>query len=658
MTDIRPLLSNRIVWYVAAGLLLAQLPLLKYGQFWWRLPRNEKLAMLFVAGVFAAACIAALFFERERTWSAAGRTLVRSMAILGVFLLALAALDRNAPAYLLLPLFATLALVIPLSVSPLARSIVPVILLGAATVGVAGYAMSHVQRERPSEPTVRRSYLQTAFYTLEAMSFERYVPRPATRGGALDLLGEKVLLSTGDGALYLLDFPQGATAPIVERLRTRVPNNREEFAAAFGGSANAPTTAAEWTDAGPPRVQTWRFRVADVIAIRDANRVRLLASHHWWKGEEDCLVVRISELTVPAHEFPANVEHAEWRTFYETTPCIPMRGPMRLRGKNPFHGEEIGGRLALLDERTLLLTLGDHGFSGIESPLVFAQDPDAAYGKTMLIDLATGRSRVFTMGHRNPQGLYVTREGLIWQTEHGAQGGDEVNVLVEGGNYGWPRVTYGTNYGSTVWPIGEAQGVHDGYRAPQYAWLPSIGISPIIRIEGDALFSIWQGSLLAGSLATRSLYRLVTEGERIVLSEPIALGKRVRDILEMPDGRILVWTDDAALVMLAPAKGDDGATLFAVQCSGCHTIEDGMSHRIGPDLHAVLGRSMGSASGFDDYSPAMRAQRGAWTRERLDRFLQDPQGVVPGTSMAFAGIVDARQRAAIIDYLSKSASPR
>ncbi|HEY8540107.1 MAG TPA: hypothetical protein VIL28_14655, partial [Steroidobacteraceae bacterium] len=72
----------------------------------------------------------------------------------------------------------------------------------------------------------------------------------------------------------------------------------------------------------------------------------------------------------------------------------------------------------------------------------------------------------------------------------------------------------------------------------------------------------------------------------------------------------------------------------------------------------VLGRSMGSASGFDDYSPAMRAQRGAWTRERLDRFLQDPQGVVPGTNMAFAGIVDARQRAAIIDYLSKSASPR
>jgi cytochrome c len=127
----------------------------------------------------------------------------------------------------------------------------------------------------------------------------------------------------------------------------------------------------------------------------------------------------------------------------------------------------------------------------------------------------------------------------------------------------------------------------------------------------------------------------------------------VRDILELGDGRILVWTDDAVLVTLEPAKGDDGATLFATQCSGCHSIVDGMSHRLGPDLAGVVGRKIAGASGFDEYSAALRAQPGEWTEERLDAFLRDPQGTVPGNSMGFAGVQDAKQRAALIEYLSE-----
>ncbi len=499
------------------------------------------------------------------------------------------------------------------------------------------------------------SYLRSAFYAVQATSREGLVPRPATRGGGLDRIGDRVLLGTGDGYLYLLDIAQGDGATSVEKLATRIPHNREEFAAAFGGSATAPTRSSEYSEAGPPRVQTWRFRVADVIAKREGDRVRIFASHHSWKADEECFVVRISELAVPAAQFPSAVESAQWRTLYESSPCIALTGPQRKRGKNPFKGEEIGGRLALLDERTLLLTLGDQGFSGTESLQAFAQDPEAAYGKTIRIDLDSGASSLFTMGHRNPQGLYITREGEVWETEHGAQGGDEVNLLEQGTNYGWPTVTFGTDYGSSIWPVSTTQGRHDGFREPRYAWLPSIGVSQIIRIESDLEFPIWQNNFLVGSLSTRSLYRLVNESGRIVLSEPIELGKRVRDILELSDGRILVWTDDAALVTLEQAKGDDGQTLFATQCSGCHSIVDGMSHRIGPDLHGVIGRAIASASGFEEYSAALRAQRGEWTRERLDGFLRDPQAAVPGNSMGSAGVRDDKQRAALIDYLSKSA---
>jgi cytochrome c2 len=647
---------NRIAWYVPIGAMLTLLPVLKYAQLWWELPREQKLGLLFVSAVYGIACVATLWFEREDSWRAAVRTAIRSLAILAIPLAACVVLDRNIPAYLLAPLSFALACLIPLSVSPLARSHLPAIALGIAGAATISLAVRAVVHSSAQERVANRSNLRTAFYTLSATSFEGLVPRPATRGGGLDLLGDRVLLGAGDGALYLLELAPDGSAPKIETLATRVPNNREEFAAAFGGSATAPTRSSEYSEAGPPRVQTWRFRVADVIAKQEGENVRLFASHHWWKGDEECFVVRVSELSVPGEQFAARIAKAAWKTLYEASPCVPLTGPERKRGKNPFKGEEVGGRLALVDDSTLLLTLGDQGFSGIESLQAFAQDPQADYGKTIRIDLATGASSTFTMGHRNPQGLYVTPEGTIWLTEHGAQGGDEVNVLAAGENYGWPFVTYGTDYGSSIWPVSRAQGRHTGFREPQFAWLPSIGVSQIIRIESAEQFPIWQGNLLVGSLSTRSLYRLVTDGERIVLSEPIALNKRVRDILELPDGRILVWTDDASLVVLEQAQGNDGEMLFAIQCSGCHSIGDGMSHGLGPDLAKIVGRDIGSAAGFDEYSAALRAQRGAWTKERLDTFLRDPQGTIPGNSMAFAGIQDAKERALLVEYLSRPAS--
>jgi cytochrome c2 len=657
MTVASPYFWHRIAWYVPAGAMLALLPVIKYSQWWWELPREQKVALVFVAAVFGIACVVALFFEREQSVRAAARMLVRGLAVLGVFLLALVVLGREAPAYLMAPLFCCLAVILPLSVSPLARSRLPAIGLAIVALTAVGFALRQ-KSGTPADQVTKNSYLRTAFYTLQATSYEGYVPAPATRGGGLDRLGDRVLLGTGDGYLYLVDVPPGAGAPKVEKLATRVPHNRDEFAAAFGGSATAPLRSAEYSEAGPPRVQTWRFRVADVIARSEGEHVRIFASHHWWKPEEECFVVRVSALEVPAAQLIEAVGHAQWRTLYESSPCVPLTGPARKRGKNPFKGEEIGGRLAFLNDGSLLLTLGDQGFSGIESLQAFAQDPQAAYGKTIRIDPQTGTSALFTMGHRNPQGLYATREGEIWLTEHGAQGGDEVNLLVEGANYGWPTVTYGTDYGNSIWPLSRSQGRHTGFREPQMAFVPSIGISQIVRLESAEQFPIWQGNLLIGSLSTRMLYRLVAHDGRIVVTEPLALGKRVRDILELDDGRILVWTDDAALVVLEPARGDDGESLFATQCSGCHSIVDGMSHRLGPDLAGIIGRDIGAASGFGEYSAAMRAQRGTWTNERLDAFLRDPQGTVPGNSMAFAGVPDARQRAALIEYLRKPPARR
>jgi aldose sugar dehydrogenase len=646
-------LWRRLLWYAGGALILLLLPVLKYSELWGTLPRPQKLALLVVLAAFAAAGLLSLWLDRSASWSAVRRSLVRSLAVLGLVLIAAEIVSITLPRYMLVPLVVVIAAIVPAAVSPVARHLWPLAALGALVVALSAYAISQVNVSPKVERTTRDAYFSTAFYPLRAVMREGWIPEPATRGGGLQVLnGDRVLLVTGEGHMYLLNVPADPAGFSVQELAMRVPANREEFAKALGGSARSPKRSTDWGEAGAPRVQTWRFRVADVKAIVDGDKVRIFASHHYWKEQGECIVVRVSETSTTLTDLLENVGEAQWTTLYETTPCVPLKGPNRKRGKNPFKGEEIGGKLLLLDDGKLLLTLGDQGFSGIESTQAFSQDPAVDYGKTLIIDLAPRERRIFTLGHRNPEGIYRAGDGKLWLTEHGPQGGDELNLLRENVNFGWPNVTYGTDYGFVAWPISKTQGRHTNYQQPAHSWVPSIGVSDVIEIDSK-LFPTWTNDLLVGSLSTRSLYRIVLDGEHAVLQEPIALGKRVRDIQQLPDGRILVWSDDAALTTLEPAAALDGAGLFATQCSGCHVVVDGLSHRLGPDLFGIVGRAVGQAQGFDEYSPAMKAQGGTWDEARLDRFLQQPQTSVPGTSMGFPGVPDAAHRKAIIEYMKQ-----
>ena len=653
MNDAHPPLWQRLAWYACGALLLLLLPVLKYAELWGALGRQQKFALLVVLGAFGAACLLSLLVDRSASWRSAGRSLVRSFAVLSLFLIGAAALSIGLPRYLLIPLVIAIALIVPLAISPVGLRRLPIAAVVVLTGVVSAYGFSHLEASSEVQRTTSEAYLSSAFYPLRATIREGWIPEPETRGGSLAQLGDRILFGTGDGRLYVIDAPADPNGFKIQELATRVPANREEFAKAFGGSSRQPTRTADWRAHGAPKVQTWRFRVADIAASMEGDNVRILASHHYWKAQEQCFVVRVSQLTTPLKDLQQNIATAHWSTLFDSKPCIPLTGENRKRGKNPFQGEEIGGRMLLLEGNKMLLTLGDLGFSGIESNQAFAQDPNADYGKTVMIDLATGQNSVYTMGHRNPQGITRSRDGKVWLAEHGSQGGDEINLLQEHANYGWPNVTYGTDYGSTVWPLSKHQGRHTGYPEPVLSWLPSPGVSDVTVLNGE-LFPIWADNLLVGSLSSRSLYRLVVADDRIVLQEPIELDKRVRDILQLPDGRILIWSDDWTLTMLEPATTLNGAGLFASQCLGCHTIADGMSHRLGPDLFGVIGRQVAQAKGFDEYSPALRAQSGTWDAASLDRFLEQPQSAVPGTTMAFPGVADPEHRKAIIEYLQRS----
>ena len=141
------------------------------------------------------------------------------------------------------------------------------------------------------------------------------------------------------------------------------------------------------------------------------------------------------------------------------------------------------------------------------------------------------------------------------------------------------------------------------------------------------MFERWKGDLLLASLRVKTIFRLHIQGDRIVYSEPIPLGERLRDIAELPDGRIVAWVDSGVLLEL---NTNSSNTAFNRFCVGCHAPQFGAP--AGPSLLGVAGRDIASLAGFD-YSAALQRAEGTWTEEALDEFLRDPAAFAPGTTM-------------------------
>ena len=211
-----------------------------------------------------------------------------------------------------------------------------------------------------------------------------------------------------------------------------------------------------------------------------------------------------------------------------------------------------GSRLAFAKDGRLFVGLGDR-FGRKDD----AQNPANHIGKIVRIE-ADGRvpadnpfvgragvaPEVFSLGHRNIQGLAVhPATGELWQTEHGPQGGDELNAPEAGRNYGWPLVTYGRNYGIGT-RIGE-EGPKPGFEQPLQWWAPvSIAPSGLAFVTSER-YPGWQGSLVLGALRAQVLVRLSLDGRKVVAQEQLLanLQARIRDVRQGPDGWIYVLTD-------------------------------------------------------------------------------------------------------------------
>ena len=238
-----------------------------------------------------------------------------------------------------------------------------------------------------------------------------------------------------------------------------------------------------------------------------------------------------------------NFEYLEFKDFFfNKLECIETN-----KDKSKFNGHQSGGRMIVINKDSnynffnsssdkILFTVGDYR-SNRSKEIPTAQDENSIFGKTLLIDVENKEYKIFTKGHRNPQGLYYDKkDDIVISTEHGPYGGDEINILYEGKNYGWPISSYGENY-----PGLKNKKVKDfyfkknhadfGFEEPVIAFTKSIGISEIIKVPNN-FHSKWKNSYLATSLNGHVILRfsLNKKFNKLQSVEIINIGERIRDI--------------------------------------------------------------------------------------------------------------------------------
>lgn len=542
---------------------------------------------------------------------------------------------------------------------PVSRnSLLVATLLGVAFVVGAGWSALRLwpynelrglafQLYRSGRPVSERRVIATDLASLEITTFPVASKAPVARtGGGIDAIDNDVLIMSFRGQFYVYrdTEPQRSLVP----LNITVDNG-------YGGYR-------EYIADHGLEFPNWKtyFRFIDVAYDETGASPALWVTHHQWHDDEDCYTLRLSKLALhPGALERQSAAPEDWETIYDTVPCLPLSVSPPV-----FEGHRSGGRVVVLGPEAVLVSVGDHGYDGWSKSRLLPQDAASDYGKILAVHPASGTGRHVSSGHRNPQGLMVSDDGLIWSTEHGPRGGDELNLISDGSNYGWPLVTYGVRYSGPTWPLSDAQNRHDGYVLPVFAWLPSIGISGLIQVDG--FLPTWDGDLLVSSLEARTLHRLRYREGRVIFDEPIPVGERIRDIDQLADGTIVMWTNDSEIIELRPvgSPGPDLETYVAGlplslrssvtqtigTCLECHVASPGAVAQGAPNLWGVYGRRIAETP-FDGYSDALKRRSGRWDGAMLDAFLKNVQGFAEGSTMVFSGIPDDALRSAVIGYL-------
>ena len=221
-------------------------------------------------------------------------------------------------------------------------------------------------------------------------------------------------------------------------------------------------------------------------------------------------------------------------------------------------GQHFGGRMEFDNENYLFFSIGDRGNRNvnpqditIDGGKIYRIKDDGTIPKdNPFYNDGNAKKAIYSYGHRNPQGMFKhPLSGKIWTNEHGPRGGDEINIIEKGKNYGWPKITYGINYSGTTITKNKSL---PNMEQPLYYWIPSIAPSSFEYISSE-IYPNWKGSLLAGALVFKYIERIVLEDDIVVSRSKIAenLG-RPRDIKQGPDGYIYVSIENKGVYKIMP----------------------------------------------------------------------------------------------------------
>lgn len=397
------------------------------------------------------------------------------------------------------------------------------------------------------------------------------------------------------------------------------------------------------------------------------------------------LYLLISEGTYEQHHT------AVYRARYRRTGLAEVNLIFRARDDLSGAGP-VSARMIFLPDKTLLIGVPENS-----AYMPLAQRLDSHVGKMVRInrdgsipqdnpflESPDALPEIWSYGHRTPTGLYwdaLTQS--VWELEPGPRGGDELNLLKPGSNYGWAKASWGFDYsGGLVAPQQFGPGIED----PVLVWTPSVTPSGLTRYHG-ATYPAWEGDFFVGYLSGKALERLRIVGRTVVLRETMLmdLEERIREVKVGPDHYLYILTDHpqgrvlrlrpgrprtdqlgrVAVKLKAtepivsapndlraadPVKGRQG---FMERCAGCHRVGRAVvGGDIGPDLAGAYGRRAGSAPGFN-FSAAMAASWRVWRADELDRFLADPARDVPGTTMTAPPLIESEVRRQIIEFIKQ-----